>query len=111
MPGGHFTVRVQLHGNQLRVETHDNGGPWTWPEHPSEQTARILIVSKLARAWGRSGDSDTGWTVWFGTAHDRAHATRRVCPECGSVADADPPTTCPSCHAFLSARWARLVMC
>jgi len=76
MPGGYFSVRVQLHGSQLRVETHDNGGPWTWPEHPSEQHGRgLLILSKLARAWGRSGDSDTGWTVWFEllmTAHTPA---------------------------------------
>ncbi len=26
---------------------------------------------------------------------------RRVCPDCGSVADADPPTTCPQCGAAL----------
>ena len=26
---------------------------------------------------------------------------RRVCPECGSVADSDPPTTCPHCGATL----------
>jgi rubrerythrin len=24
---------------------------------------------------------------------------RRVCPACGSVAETDPPTTCPRCHA------------
>jgi uncharacterized protein YeaO (DUF488 family) len=23
----------------------------------------------------------------------------RVCPRCGSIADAEPPTTCPRCHA------------
>ena len=23
----------------------------------------------------------------------------RVCPACGALADADPPTTCPRCHA------------
>jgi rubrerythrin len=27
----------------------------------------------------------------------------RVCPECGSVADSDPPTTCPVCHADMPA--------
>jgi hypothetical protein len=26
---------------------------------------------------------------------------RRVCPECGSVADCDPPTTCAQCGATL----------
>ena len=28
---------------------------------------------------------------------------RRVCQRCGSVADEDPPTTCPTCHADLPA--------
>jgi rubrerythrin len=30
---------------------------------------------------------------------DPACLLRRVCPACGSVADEDPPTTCPACHA------------
>ena len=28
---------------------------------------------------------------------------RRVCPACGSVADEDPPTTCPQCGTTLPA--------
>lgn len=27
----------------------------------------------------------------------------RVCPECGSIADQDPPATCPNCHAAIPA--------
>ncbi len=34
---------------------------------------------------------------------DPACLLRRVCQRCGSVADADPPTTCPQCHADLPA--------
>lgn len=30
---------------------------------------------------------------------DPACWLRRVCPRCGSIADADPPTTCPQCHS------------
>lgn len=30
---------------------------------------------------------------------DAACLLRRVCQNCGSVADTDPPTTCPQCHA------------
>lgn len=30
---------------------------------------------------------------------DPACWLRRVCPACGGVADADPPTVCPQCHA------------
>jgi len=33
---------------------------------------------------------------------DPACLLRRVCPECGSVADRDPPTVCPQCHAELT---------
>jgi len=29
---------------------------------------------------------------------DPACWLKRVCPACGSLADADPPTTCPHCH-------------
>jgi rubrerythrin len=32
---------------------------------------------------------------------DPACLLRRVCPKCGSVADADPPTTCPNCHTSI----------
>jgi hypothetical protein len=28
---------------------------------------------------------------------------RRVCQQCGAVADEDPPTTCPQCHADMPA--------
>jgi len=34
---------------------------------------------------------------------DPACWLRRVCPECGSMADSDPPTTCPVCHADMPA--------
>lgn len=27
---------------------------------------------------------------------------RRVCPECGAVADHDPPVTCPQCHTRMT---------
>jgi hypothetical protein len=32
---------------------------------PDEHGRGLLIVASLARAWGRSGDSERGWTVWF----------------------------------------------
>lgn len=32
---------------------------------------------------------------------DPACLMRRVCMECGGVADEDPPTTCPQCGADL----------
>jgi rubrerythrin len=32
---------------------------------------------------------------------DPACWLRRVCPECGTLADEDPPTTCPHCQASI----------
>jgi hypothetical protein len=34
---------------------------------------------------------------------DPACLLYRVCPACGSVTDADPPTTCPECHLDIPA--------
>jgi serine/threonine-protein kinase RsbW len=64
--GGHFTVRAETNGERLRVEVHDQGGPWTWlPRDDGQHGRGLLIVSQLASTWGRDGDSTTGWTVWF----------------------------------------------
>jgi rubrerythrin len=35
---------------------------------------------------------------------DPACWLKRVCPSCGSIAEADPPTTCPSCRAAIPAQ-------
>ena len=65
-PGGQFTVRVEMNGNSLRIEVHDEGGSWQEAGAPDELHGRGLsIVSQLARDWGRDGDSETGWTVWY----------------------------------------------
>jgi serine/threonine-protein kinase RsbW len=65
-PGGQFTVRVEMKENLLRVEVRDEGGSWPGTRAPDEQHGRGLnIVSQLAVAWGRDGDSETGWTVWY----------------------------------------------
>ena len=64
--GGRYTVRAELHGQRLRVAVHDQGGPWTWRGDSDTRHGRgLLIVSQLARAWGRDGDESTGWIVWF----------------------------------------------
>jgi len=64
-PGGQFTVRVEMNGNSFRIEVHDEGGSWHGAGAPGELHGRGLsIVSRLARDWGRDGDSEIGWTVW-----------------------------------------------
>jgi serine/threonine-protein kinase RsbW len=64
-PGGHYTVSAGLRPRRLRVEVRDQGGSWTKAEDRDDPHGRgLLIVSKLAADWGRTGDS-AGWTVWF----------------------------------------------
>jgi serine/threonine-protein kinase RsbW len=61
---GHFSVRVHLHGCRLRVEVSDQGGPWAQPAQTDESNGRgLLIVDQLARAWGRVGNDQAGWTI------------------------------------------------
>jgi uncharacterized protein YeaO (DUF488 family) len=60
---------------------------------PHSQAA--VLAGKLAPADGAAaepGEDRPG---------DPACLLRRVCPACGSVADHDPPTTCPRCHATI----------
>lgn len=65
--GGHFTVRAQIHGGRLRVEVQDEGGPWSRPvrRRDGQHGRGLLIVAALAHDWGRAGDSEAGWRVWF----------------------------------------------
>ena len=65
-PGGRLTVRVQAHRHHVRVEVHDQGGPWAETARADGQNGRgLFIVSQLARAWGRDGDETAGWITWF----------------------------------------------
>ena len=66
-PGGIFAVSVQVSAGCLHVEVHDEGGPWNQPAHSGNGThgRGLLIVERLTRAWGRTGDCVAGWRVWF----------------------------------------------
>lgn len=70
--GGHFTVRVQIYSGRLRVEVQDEGGSWSRPvrRRDGQHGRGLLIVAALAHDWGRAGDSETGWRVWFETVMD-----------------------------------------
>jgi rubrerythrin len=64
------------------------------------------MSSDQARGAGTSGAGASGAGT-SGADEDRpgdpACWLRRVCPECGSMADRDPPTVCPQCHAEMPA--------
>jgi anti-sigma regulatory factor (Ser/Thr protein kinase) len=67
-PCGYFTVRAEMcDGSRLRVEVTDQGGSWVDHQTADDEPGGrgLLIVARLARDWGRSGDSQAGWTVWF----------------------------------------------
>lgn len=66
-PGAQFRVRATVKKDQLRVEVSDNGGPWLRPDSNDDQQhgRGLVIVGRLAAAWGRAGTPDTGWTVWY----------------------------------------------
>jgi hypothetical protein len=53
-PGGHFRVRIQLHGSHLRLEVSDEGGPWTQPDTTDERTAAAYSSSTN---WPAAGDA------------------------------------------------------
>lgn len=65
-PGGRFTVHAEICESRLRVEVSDDGGEWIQSPHLDELHGRgLLIVDQVARTWGRAGDQEAGWTVWF----------------------------------------------
>lgn len=65
-PGGSFLVRVERHGDHVRVEVTDQGGPWQQHAPDDDQNGRgLLVVSRLAQNWGCTGDENAGWTLWF----------------------------------------------
>jgi hypothetical protein len=53
---------------------------------PAERLPRDA-AARMSGAQERGGDP----ACWL----------RRVCQHCGSMADEDPPTTCPACHAAM----------
>jgi anti-sigma regulatory factor (Ser/Thr protein kinase) len=67
LPGGQFEVRVFHHpAGHARVEVTDQGGPWIPDPSGRQNHGRgLLIVSRLAAAWGIVGDDHVGRTAWF----------------------------------------------
>ena len=63
-PGGTITVHMTIgHGERVRIEVHDNGGPWTQLAADADRPHGLDLVRALASAWGIA-DTLTGRTVW-----------------------------------------------
>jgi anti-sigma regulatory factor (Ser/Thr protein kinase) len=85
-PGGEFTVRVQVsEGNYVRIELHDNGGPWI--QHPNEDDRPhgLAIVRDLAADSGVRGDALTGWISWARLSWHGPPPQRGFCGDGGGI--------------------------
>jgi two-component sensor histidine kinase len=65
-PGGAFTVRAEVrHGDHVRVEVHDEGGPWAERRGTGDGRLHgLAIVRSLAADSGTDGNALTGWIAW-----------------------------------------------
>ena len=53
------------HPSDRGQEVEDEGGPWPRPVCADDLHGRgLVIVGTIARDWGISGHSHSGWTVW-----------------------------------------------
>jgi anti-sigma regulatory factor (Ser/Thr protein kinase) len=63
-PGGTITVTADIRaGDHVRIEVHDDGGPWTPPAGSAGRPHGLYIVDVLASQWGVI-ETGTGRTVW-----------------------------------------------
>jgi len=64
-PGGFFTVRAEIHhGERVRIEVRDDGGPWRGRLAPTDRPHGLDIVRAVAAECGVDGSALTGWTAW-----------------------------------------------
>ena len=75
--GGHFTIRVKLHGDNVRLECHDAGGAWRGSRHTAGRPHGLDIVQALTGpdGWGTEqapGDTRVAWATlgWPGRTED-----------------------------------------
>jgi anti-sigma regulatory factor (Ser/Thr protein kinase) len=64
--GGHFTIRVELARDHLRVECQDAGGPWRGRHQDDDRPHGLAVVEALTgpAAWGVEVTGDGGRIVW-----------------------------------------------
>ncbi len=78
-PGGTFTLTADIcHGEHVRIEVRDLGGPWNQTPHHDGRPHGLDIIASLATSHGVTGDPLTGWTAWAVLAWHPAPATERT---------------------------------
>jgi hypothetical protein len=78
-----------------------NGSHVDMPAIPREKLLPVINNRERAEMDSASGADASRWPE--DRPGDPACLLRRVCQNCGSVADEDPPTTCQQCHADMPA--------
>ena len=64
-PGGAFTVHVEIRRRDyVRIEVHDEGGPWDERTCADGRAHGLAIVHALAAESGTNGDALAGWIAW-----------------------------------------------
>jgi anti-sigma regulatory factor (Ser/Thr protein kinase) len=63
--GGAFTLRAEVHGDRLRIEVEDAGGPWHSGPNDDGRPHGFDVMTALAGAgnWGIDGDAG-GRVAW-----------------------------------------------
>jgi anti-sigma regulatory factor (Ser/Thr protein kinase) len=66
--GGHFTIRVKLYGDYVRLECEDAGGAWRGRRHTADRPHGLDIVDALTGPdrWGAErtpGDTRVVWAT------------------------------------------------
>jgi anti-sigma regulatory factor (Ser/Thr protein kinase) len=64
--GGHFTIRVKLHGDYVRLECQDAGGAWRGRRQNADRPHGLGIVEALTGPdhWGTERAPDDNRVVW-----------------------------------------------
>jgi anti-sigma regulatory factor (Ser/Thr protein kinase) len=73
--GGRFTVAAERDGDgRFRIQVLDQGGRWIKRARAGHVHLGLIIVSRIASAWGIHSDDPGGRTVWFELGPDQAWA-------------------------------------
>jgi len=78
-----FDLSIMLTAREIRVEATDHGGgePCLRSPEPTDPTGRgLLIVDRLAAAWGVEHRDASGKTVWFAIASDSSALASQSAP-------------------------------